>query len=73
MRRQVRVVGRGVSRCSHAPRLTAAPGGVPPWEAFPQMNRALVERLLSLLVERMMAPADPASGGCGGERDERAG
>ena len=23
------------------------------------MNRALVERLLSLLVERMMAPADP--------------
>jgi hypothetical protein len=46
---------------------------VPPWEAFPQMNRALVERLLSLLVERMMAPADPAGGGCGGERDERAG
>jgi len=46
---------------------------VPPWEGFPQVNRALVERLLSLLVERMMAPADPASGGCGGERDERAG
>jgi hypothetical protein len=46
---------------------------VPPWEAFPQMNRALVECLLGLLVERMMAPADPASGGCGGERDERAG
>ena len=68
----MRVVGRGVSRCSHAPRLTASPGGVPRWEAFPQMNRALVERLLSLLVERMMAPADPASGGCGGERDERA-
>jgi hypothetical protein len=37
------------------------------------MNRALVERLLSLLVERMMAPADPASGRAGGERDERAG
>jgi hypothetical protein len=37
------------------------------------MNRVLVERLLSLLVERMMAPADPASGGCGGEPDERAG
>jgi hypothetical protein len=73
MRRQVRVVGRGVSRFSHAPRLTASPGGVPPWEAFPQVNRVLVERLLSLLVERMMAPADPASGRGGGERDERAG
>lgn len=69
----MRVVGRGVSRSSHAPRLTASPGGVPPWEAFPQMNRALVGRLLSLLVERMMAPADPASGRAGGERDERAG
>jgi hypothetical protein len=32
------------------------------------MNRVLVERLLSLLVERMMAPADPASGGCGVSR-----
>ena len=73
MRRQVRVVGRGVSRSSHAPRLTASPGGVPPSEAFPQMNRALVERLLGLLVERMMAPAEPASGRGGGERDERAG
>ena len=69
----MRVVGRGVSRCSHAPQLTASPGGVPPWEAFPQMNRALVERLLSLLVERMMAPAAPAGGWGGGERDERAG
>jgi len=46
---------------------------VPPWEAFPQMNRVLVERLLGLLVERMMAPAEPASGRGGGERDERAG
>jgi hypothetical protein len=73
MRRQVRVVGRGVSRCSHAPQLAASPGGVPPWEAFPEMNRVLVERLLSLLVERMMAPAEPASGRGGGERDERAG
>jgi hypothetical protein len=51
----------------------APPDGVPPWEAFPQVNRVLVERLLSLLVERMMMPADPASGGGGGERDERAG
>ena len=73
MRRQVRVVGRGVSRCSHAPRLAASPGGVPPWEAFPEMNRVLVGRLLGLLVERMMAPAEPASGRGGGEPDERAG
>jgi hypothetical protein len=65
MRRQVRVVGRGVSRCSHAPRLAASPGGVPPWGAFPEMNRALVERLLSLLVERMMAPAEPEWHGWG--------
>jgi hypothetical protein len=72
MRRQVRVVGRGVSRCSHVPRLAASPGGVPPWEAFPEMNWGLVERLLGLLVERTIAPAEPASGGCGGERDERA-
>ncbi len=57
MRRQVRVVGRGVSRFSHVPQLAASPGGVPPWEAFPEMNRVLVERLLSLLVERMMAPS----------------
>jgi hypothetical protein len=73
MRRQVRVVGRGVSRCSHASQLAAAPGGVPRWEAFPEVNRVLVERLLGLLVERMMAPAEPASGWGGGERDERAG
>jgi hypothetical protein len=37
------------------------------------MNRVLVERLLSLLVEQMMTPAEPASGRGGGERDERAG
>src|SRR5258708_3421267 len=66
MRRQVRVVGRGVSRCSHAPQLAASPGGVPSWEAFPEMNRVLAGRLLGLLVERMMAPAEPASGGGGG-------
>jgi hypothetical protein len=35
------------------------------------MNRALVACLLGLLVERMMVPV--ASGGGGGERDERAG
>ena len=73
MRRQVRVVGRGVGRCSHAPQLAASPGGVPPWEAFPEMNRVLVERLLSLLVERMMTPVAVAGGRGGGERDERAG
>src|SRR5258708_32509511 len=73
MRRQVRVVGRGVSRCSHAPQLAASPGGVPSWEAFPEMNRVLAERLLGLLVERMMAPAEPASGGGGGGRGGGAG
>jgi hypothetical protein len=73
MRRQVRVVGRGVGRCSHAPQLAASPGGMPPWEAFPEMNRVLVERLLSLLVERMMAPAASMSGRSGDEPDERAG
>ena len=73
MRRQVRVVGRGVGRCSHAPQLAAWAGGVTPWEAFPEMNRVLVERLLSLLVERMMTPVAVAGGRGGGERDERAG
>jgi hypothetical protein len=55
------------------PPVSGFAGRVPPWEAFPEMNRVLVERLLSLLVERMMAPAEPASGRGGGERDERAG
>ncbi len=73
MRRQVRIVGRGVSRCSRVPQLAAPPGGVPPWEAFPEVNRVLVECLLGLLAERMMAPAEPAGGWGGGERDERAG
>jgi hypothetical protein len=35
------------------------------------VNRALVQGLLGLLVERMMAPPLPLAGG--GERDERAG
>jgi hypothetical protein len=35
------------------------------------VNRALVQCLLGLLVERMMAPLALA-GGCGGEPDERA-
>jgi hypothetical protein len=66
----VREVGRSVCRCSGAPQLAAPLGGVPRWEAFPEVNRALVGCLLGLLVERMMTPV--AAGG-GGERDERAG
>jgi hypothetical protein len=46
------------------------PGAVPPWEAFPEVSRMLVERLLGLLVERMVASA---GGRSGDERDERAG
>jgi hypothetical protein len=48
----------------------ASPGEVPRWEAFPEVNRALVQGLLGLLVERMVAPLLLAGGG---ERDERAG
>ena len=66
----VREVGRSVCRCSGAPQLAAPLGGVPCWEAFPEVNRALVACLLGLLVERMVAPV---AGGGGGERDERAG
>ncbi len=69
----VREVGRSVCRRSGAPQLAAPPGGVPRWEAFPEVNRALVVCLLGLLAGRMMAPADPGSGRGGGERDERAG
>ena len=68
----VREVGRSVSRRSGAPQLAAPLGGVPNWEAFPEVNRALVACLLGLLAERMMTPVAPAGGG-GGERDERAG
>jgi hypothetical protein len=70
---EVREVGRSVSRCSGAPQLAAPPGGVPRWEAFPEVNRALVARLLGLLAERMMTPVALAGGRGGGERDERAG
>ena len=52
----MREVGRNVSRCSGAPQLAAPLGGVPRWEAFPEVNRALVVCLLGLLAERMMAP-----------------
>ena len=69
----VREVGRNVSRCSGAPQLAAPLGGVPRWEAFPEVNRALVTCLLGLLAGRMMTPVAPADGRGGGERDERAG
>jgi hypothetical protein len=69
----VREVGRGVCRRSGAPQLAAPLGGVPCWEAFPEVNRALVVCLLGLLAERMMASAAGPGGGGGGERDERAG
>ena len=63
-------MGRSVRR-SGAPQLTAPLVGVPCWEAFPEVNRALVVRLLGLLAERMMTPA-AGLGGEGGERHERA-
>jgi hypothetical protein len=63
----VREVGRSVRR-SGAPQLAAPLGGVPCWEAFPEVNRALVVCLLGLLAGRMMAPVDPAGGRGGGER-----
>lgn len=70
----VREVGRSVCRRSGAPQLTAPLGGVPCWEAFPEVNRVLVSCLLGLLVERMVTtPVDPAGGWGGGERDERSG
>ncbi|HEX3308284.1 MAG TPA: hypothetical protein VHS32_18710 [Streptosporangiaceae bacterium] len=42
----------------------------PAWEAFPEVNRLAVSRLLGLLVERMVQAA-AVSGGNGGERGER--
>jgi hypothetical protein len=65
-------VGRSVRR-SGAPQLVAPLGGVPGWEAFPEVNRALVVCLLGLLAERMMTPVAVAGGGGGGERDECSG
>ena len=56
-------VGRSVSGCSGAAQLAAPLGGVPCWEAFPEVNRALVVCLLGLLAGRMMTPVDPAGGG----------
>jgi hypothetical protein len=42
---------------------------MPAWEAFPEVNRVLVSRLLAVLVERMVRVA-AVSGGNGGERGE---
>src|SRR6266851_3468244 len=64
----VREMGSGVSRDSSAPRLEASVGGVPSWDAFPEVNRAVAGRLLGQLVERMICSA--ASGRGGGERGE---
>jgi hypothetical protein len=70
----VREVGRNACRRSGAPQLAAPLGGVPRWEAFPEVNRALVVCLLGLLAGRMMTPpVGPAGGRGGGERDERPG
>jgi hypothetical protein len=44
----------------------------PVWEAFPEVNRLAVSRLLGLLVERMVQAA-AVSGGNGGERGGRHG
>jgi hypothetical protein len=55
-------------------------GVAPNWEAFPQLNRVLAVRLLTVLAERMvtaggrggqMWAAGPGPGG--GDQDERAG
>ena len=69
----MREVGRSVWRCSGAAEFAAPLGGVPCWEAFPEVIRALVTCLLGLLVERMMTPVALACGRGGGERDERSG
>jgi hypothetical protein len=61
-------MGSGVGRGSRVPQLAASRGVVPPWDAFPEVNRAVVGRLLGQLVERMIRPA--VSGRGGGERGE---
>jgi hypothetical protein len=58
-----------VLRC---PQSRQAPASVPPWAAFPEVSRVLVERLLSQLVERMVRSTARCApnGGAGGERDD---
>jgi hypothetical protein len=60
----------GVWRCCRAPLSRQVLVTAPAWEAFPEVNRVLVGRLLALLVERMVRVT---SGGSGGERGERHG
>jgi hypothetical protein len=62
----------GVRRCCVAPQSRQAPASVPPWAAFPEVSRVLVERLLSQLVERMVRSTARCApnGGAGGERDD---
>src|SRR5260370_34210500 len=60
-----REVGGGGGR-SRAPQTVASSlGAVALWDAFPVVNRLVVQRLLSLLVDRM-APRASASGHTGG-------
>ena len=66
----MREVGRGVGRRSRAPPSAACAAAVPAWEAFPEVNRVAVRRLLGLLAVR--AAALPTSGG-GGDRGGHAG
>ena len=59
----------GAWRCCRAPLSRPVAATVPAWEAFPEVNRVLVGRLLAVLVERMVRVA-VVSGGNGGERGE---
>ncbi len=59
----------GVWRCCRAPLSRRVLATVPAWEAFPEVNRLAVSRLLGLLVERVVR----AAGGSGGERGEHHG
>ena len=61
----------GVWRCCCAPLSRQVLVTAPVWEAFPEVNRVLVGRLLGLLVERMVHAM--ASGGNGGEHGEQCG
>src|SRR2546421_5426613 len=66
-----RGVGHNVSGCSHAPSSTTRAAVVPSWEAFPEVNRAAVRRLLGVLVERAApAPASKGEGERGGHPDQ---
>jgi hypothetical protein len=60
----------GAWRC-RAPLSRQAQVAAPVWEAFPEVNRVVVGRLLGLLIERMVRAA--VSGGDGGERGEHDG